>query len=183
MPIRYRRFAPSISYVDIEGIRYRRSHFSISKVTSFDIDGDKPSISKVMNTVVDIEVTYLRYRIYIDRYRMLISYMISKVFLTFDFEGYVIKYRGRYRIRYSIHPMSFTAERKLPLPRLHHAGAEESQRHKPWITAPSFCGIPQLDPQRFDEERSFHIATTTPHPYVDFDSIFEKPAPSPAVRS
>ncbi len=57
--------------------------------------------------------------------------------------------------------MSFTAERNLPLPRLHHACAEESQRHVPWIPAPSFCAIPQLDPQRFDEERSFHSATST----------------------
>ena len=55
--------------------------------------------------------------------------------------------------------MSFTAERKLPLPRLHHACAEESQRHEPWVPAPSFCGIPQLDPQRVDEERSFYSAT------------------------
>jgi hypothetical protein len=86
---------------------------------------------------------------------------MSYVFLTFDIEGYVIKYRGRYRIRYSLHPMSFTAERTLPLPKLHHAGAEESQRHEPWIPTPSFCGIPQLDPQRFDEERSFHSATST----------------------
>ncbi len=60
--------------------------------------------------------------------------------------------------------MSFTAERKLPLPRPHYACAEESQRHVPWIPAPSF-----------DEERS----SIAPHPHVDF----EKPAPSPAVGS
>jgi hypothetical protein len=52
--------------------------------------------------------------------------------------------------------MSFTAERKLPLPRLLHAGAEKSQRHEPWIPAPSFYGIRQLDPQSFDEERSLY---------------------------
>ncbi len=92
---------------------------------------------------------------------MQISYTISKVFLAYDIEGYVTKYRVRYRLRYSIHPMSFTVERKLPLPRLHHAGAEESQRHEPWTTAPSFCGISQLDPQRFDEKLSFHSATST----------------------
>jgi hypothetical protein len=87
----------------------------------------------------------------------MISYTISKSFLTFDIEGH---YRDRYRIRYSIHPMSesFTAERKLPLPRRHHAGAEGSQHHEPWIPSPSSCGIPQLDPQRFDEETSFHSA-------------------------
>jgi hypothetical protein len=38
--------------------RYRRC--SISKVTLFDIECDKPSISKVMNGVVDIEVSCLR---------------------------------------------------------------------------------------------------------------------------
>jgi hypothetical protein len=120
-----------------------------------------------MNKVVDIEVSCLRYRLNIVRYRMLISYTISKVTLTFDIEGHVILYRVRYRIRHSIHAMSFTAERKLPLPRLHHACAEESQRHMPWILAPPFYLIPQLA-QRFDEERSFHSA----HPHVDF----EKPA-------
>jgi hypothetical protein len=88
--------------------------------------------------VVDIEVSSLRYRIYINR--MLISYTILKVFLTFDIEGFVIKYRVRYRIQYSIQPMSFTAKRKLLLPRLHHAGAEESQRHEPWIPSPFFSG-------------------------------------------
>jgi hypothetical protein len=31
--IRYRRFSRSISYIDIECIRYRRSHYSISKLT------------------------------------------------------------------------------------------------------------------------------------------------------
>jgi hypothetical protein len=84
-----------------------------------------------MNRVVDIEVLCLRYRINIVRHRMLISYTISKAFLTFDIEGHVMIYRVRYRKRYSIHPMSFAAERKLPLPRLHHACAEESQRHVP----------------------------------------------------
>jgi hypothetical protein len=47
----------------------------------------------------------------------------------------------RYRIRYSTHTKSFTTERKLPLCRLHHACAEESQCHVPWIPAPSFCSI------------------------------------------
>jgi hypothetical protein len=123
-----------------------------------------------MNRVVDIEVACLRYRLNIVRYRMLISYTISKVNLTFDIEGHVIIYRARYRIRYSIHPTSFTAERKLLLPRLHHACAEDSQRHVPWIPAPSFCAIPQLDPQRLDEERSFHSATSA------FDRVCRQPA-------
>jgi hypothetical protein len=85
--------------------------YSISKVTlfKFDIEGDRlgTSILKVMNTIVyhiiEAWVSSLRYRIYIDRYCMLILslYTISKVFFTFrvDIEGYVIKYRGRYRTR------------------------------------------------------------------------------------
>jgi hypothetical protein len=107
MCIRYRRFAPSMSYFDIKGSRYRRSNNLISKV-----------ISKVMNRIVDIEFSCLPYRINIVRYRMLISYTILKVFLTFDIEGHVIIYRVRY---------------------------------------------PQLDPQRFDGERSesFHSSTST----------------------
>jgi hypothetical protein len=93
----------------------------------------------------------LRYRIYINRYLMLISYTISKVFLAFDIDSEGCVNRGRYRRQYSIHPMSFTAEWKLPgpLPRLHHTGAKETQRHEPWIPETSFCGFPQLDPQRF----------------------------------
>jgi hypothetical protein len=143
--------------IDVLHLRYC---MSTSKV--FDIEGHQPLISKVMIRVVDIEVSSFRYRLNIVRHRMLISYTISKVNLTFDIEGHAIICRVRYRIRYST-PMSFTAERKLPLPRagLHHAGTEESQRHEPWIPAPSFCGIPQLDPQRFDEKRSFHSAAST----------------------
>jgi hypothetical protein len=150
--LRYRYMVFDIEGL-LNGVRYRRSHYSISKVTNLR--------SKVMNRVADIEVSCLRYRTNTIRYRMLISYTISKVFLTFDIEGHVITYRIRYRIRYSIHPMPFTAERKLPLPRLHHACAEESQRHVPWIHAPSFCAVPQLDPQRFYDKRSFHSATST----------------------
>ncbi len=59
-------------------------------------------------------------------------------FLTFDIEGHV---GCRYRIRYSIHPMSFTAERKLPLSRRHHAGAEGSQLHGPWILVPKTVAL------------------------------------------
>ncbi len=101
----------------------------------FDIEGHIPSISKVTKGQLDIEVSYLRYRLKFFRYSIMISYTISKAFLTFDIEGH---YRGRYRIRYSIHPMSFTAERKLPLPRRLHAGAEGSQHHEPWISCTLF---------------------------------------------
>jgi hypothetical protein len=71
-----------------------------------------------MNRVADMEVSCFRCRINIVRYRMLITYTVSKVFLsqilTFDIEGHGIIYRIRYCIRYNIHPMSFTRERKLP---------------------------------------------------------------------
>ncbi len=60
-----------------------------------------------MNRVVDIEVSCLRYWSNIVRYRMLISYTISKVFLKFNIDIHIILYRILYRIRYSIHPMSF----------------------------------------------------------------------------
>ncbi len=43
--------------IDVLHPAYRR--YSISKVTLFDIEDDKPSISKVMDRVVDIEVSYL----------------------------------------------------------------------------------------------------------------------------
>jgi hypothetical protein len=135
--IRYRRFlhSNSILYIDIEGVRYRRSHYSISKIRSQ--TARSILVSKVTNRTVDIELSSFRYRKYIIRYRTLRSYTISKAafqVLTFDIEGHIKKYRVRYRyrIRYNlnrdIHTMSFTAERKLPLPRLHHAAAELGRR-------------------------------------------------------
>jgi hypothetical protein len=69
--------------IDVLHLRYR---MSISKV--FDIE----SISKVMDRVVDIEVSCLRYRTNTLQNCMLISYTILKVFLTFDIEGHVIIY-------------------------------------------------------------------------------------------
>jgi hypothetical protein len=141
--------------IDIDDF-YNRYRVSISNV--FDIEGHNSRYRKSRNGISISKFHIFRYRPKILRYRIMISYTISKAFLTFDIEGH---YRGRYRIRYSIHPMSFTAERKLPLPRLHHAGAEGSQHHEPWIPAPSSCAMPQLHPRRFDEETSFHRATST----------------------
>jgi hypothetical protein len=165
--------------------RYRRC--SISKVTLFDhdIEGDKPSISKVTNRVVDIEVSCLQYRLYINWYRMLISYTISKVFLTFDIKVYVRKYLDRYRIRYSIHPMSFTAEWKAPEAPFQVAQAASRRRRRvsvPRALVPGF-----LHPlfAEFKFHSLIHRDLTrkgpsiAPHPRVDF----EKPAPSPAVGS
>jgi hypothetical protein len=150
----YTRYRISISKVfDIEGhtTRYRRRH-------TIDIKGYEKDcrcrsfVSTISN--INHSISYLD----------IVS--ISKAFLTFDIDCYVVRYRTleylvRYRIQCSIDPMAFTAERKLPLPRRHHAAADESQRHEPWIPATSFCGSPQLDPQRFDEERSFHSAAST----------------------
>jgi hypothetical protein len=153
MHIRYRRFPHSISYIDIEGVQYRRlqpsisyslklryrrsiAGYPISRFNNFDIDTSR----------IDIVCRYrIRYRRNGDiRYRRSCHV-----------------YRVRYRTRYCKLPMSFTAAQKLCLPRTHHACAEESRRHVPWIPAPSSCAIPQLDPLRFHEERSFHRATST----------------------
>jgi hypothetical protein len=153
--------------IDVLHLRYR---MSISKV--FDIE----SISKVMDRVVDIEVSCLRYRTNTLRNCMLISYTI---FLTFDIEGHVIIYWFWYRIQYSIHPMSFTAERKLPLPRLHHACGEESQQHVPWIPALSFPAIPQLDDALIHRDLTRKGPSIAPHPHVHFQKL----APCPAVGS
>jgi hypothetical protein len=157
----------SISMIFSFDIVYRYRTCSISRVTFLDIRRSRKGKSISKFRIFRCRPKILRYCIMISytiSKAFFISYTISKAFFTFDsdIEGHYPS-RGRYRIRYSIHPMSFTAERKLPLPRRHHAGAEGSQRHEPWIPAPSFCAIPQLDPQRFDEERSsgFHSATST----------------------
>ncbi len=144
--------------IDVFYIRYR---ISISEV--FDIEGHTIRYRRCQTVYIEGHKQDYRYRRFVSLISIIkqsISY-VDKAFLTFDIEGHIKRYRGRYRIRYSIRPMLFTAERKLPLPRRNHSGAEESQRHEPWIPAPSFCGIPQLDPQRFDEETSFHSATST----------------------
>jgi hypothetical protein len=43
-------------------------------------------------------------------------------------------------------PISFTTEQNLPLPRLYHACAEESERHVPWIPTESCTLFLQLAP-------------------------------------
>ncbi len=79
MPIRYRRFAPSISYVDIKSVRYRRSHCSISKVTNFRYRRSSTGMSISRFHAFDIERTLFDiaywYRI---RYRRSFSRSISK---------------------------------------------------------------------------------------------------------
>jgi hypothetical protein len=100
------RYGMSISKVfDIEGliIRYRRSQ-------TFDIEGHAqgcryrdfmPSMSNIKRSISHVDIVY-----------------DIEGFLTFDIEGHFITYQVRYRIRYSIHPMSFTVERKHPASRL-----------------------------------------------------------------
>jgi hypothetical protein len=124
MLIRYRRFAPSISYIDIQGVRHRRS-------PTFNIESHR----YVNNRVTDIEVSWLQYR----------TNTLRLVDIVYDIEGHTdIRYRRschtyrvRYRIRYSTQPISFTAEQKLRLPRRYHVCSEKSQRHVPWIPAES----------------------------------------------
>jgi hypothetical protein len=123
MLIRYRRFAPSISYTDyllndIKGVRYRRLHCSISEVNNlqYRISITGSAISRFHD-----------YRCWTNtlRYRMLISYTISKVTLTLDIEGYVIHIRfdigydvalSQYslRSRSSLCPGSITLASKSP---------------------------------------------------------------------
>jgi hypothetical protein len=87
------------------------------------------------------------------------------------------KYRVRYdRVRYCILPMAaFSVEQRPSFPSLPYACDEESQRHVPWIPAPSFAQFYSL----------LHRALTrkgpsiVPHPHVDF----EQPAPSPTAGS
>jgi hypothetical protein len=135
-------------------IRCRRSNCSISKVTNLryrmSIRGS--TISRFHDFDID--------------YRILISYTISKVALTFNIEleghfihigidiGYDIALSQYHslRSRSSICPGSITL---VP---------ENLSATCPGFLlnpAPSFCAIPQLAPQRFDEKRSFHSATFT----------------------
>ncbi len=123
------RYRISISKVfDIKGlkVRYRRSPTFESRLRCRTSITASP-ISRLHDS--DIEQTHLnivcRHRIL---YRRSHWRSISKV----------MSYKwGRYRIRYSTQPISFTAEQKLPLPRLYHSCAEESQRHVSWIPAES----------------------------------------------
>jgi hypothetical protein len=83
-------YAYSISTFCTFDVVFRYRKCSISKVSLFHIEGDKPSILKVINRVIDIEVLCLRHRTIILRHRTMISYTKSKVTLTFDIEGHVI---------------------------------------------------------------------------------------------
>ncbi len=133
MLIRYRRFAPSTSYIDIKGARYRRPHCSISKVTNLHY---RTSILWLNNRVADIEVSVLWYRTNTLRFSMLKSYTISKVTLTFDIEGHVIHIG--FDIGYYIaHSQYYSLRSRQALIPLYHAWAEESPRHVPWIPAES----------------------------------------------
>jgi hypothetical protein len=53
----YRRFLHSISYVDIEGIRYRRSHYSISKLKNRRYRRSRTGLSISKFRLFDIEHT------------------------------------------------------------------------------------------------------------------------------
>jgi hypothetical protein len=81
---RYRRFASSISYVDIEGIRYRRSHYSssISKVTNLRYRRSWIGLSISKFHIFDIKHRSFKFDItcrYCIRYRRPFSRSISKV--------------------------------------------------------------------------------------------------------
>jgi hypothetical protein len=162
MLVRYRRFATSISYVDIKGIRYLRSHHSILKV---------------MNRVADIEVSCLRYRTNTIRYLMLILYTISKVFLIIDIyiEGHVI------HIKFNIvYDVAFIQCHSLRSGSSLCPGPIKPAPKSLSATCPGF-----LHPLFAQFHSLIHRDLTrkgpsiAPHPHVDL----KKPAPSPAVGS
>jgi hypothetical protein len=104
MLVRYRRFLHSISFIDIEGVRYRTSLYSISKLKNRRYRRSRTGLSISKFCLFDIEHNYsiscsdiaydieglfhVRYRIY--------KYIFVRYRTT--------EYRDRYRIRYSIHP-------------------------------------------------------------------------------
>jgi hypothetical protein len=114
--------------IDVLHLRYR---MSISKV--IDIEGIIIRYRQSQTFDIECHGKDCRYRGFMPSIST-IHCSISHTDIVYDMEGLsVVRYRRschnisvRYRIRYRIHPMSFTAKRKLPLRRLHHACAEDS---------------------------------------------------------
>jgi hypothetical protein len=156
-------------HIDIEDF-YIRYRVPISNV--FDIEGH---ISRYQRSRKDKSISkfrIFRYRPKQFRYRIMISYTISKAFLAFDIEG---QYRGRYRIRYNIHPShSLRSGSSLYLGGITPAPKGLS------TTSPGF-----LHPLLAQFHSLIHRDLTrkgpsiAPHPHIDF----EQPAASPAIGS
>ncbi len=98
---------------------------------------------------------------------MLISYPISKVTLKFDIEGHVmhIKFDIGYDIAlsqyHSLQSRSSLCPGSITLAQKSFTGSATCPGILRLLNpAPAFCAIPQLSSQRFDEERSFHSATS-----------------------
>ena len=153
----------------IEGIRYRRSHYSISKVTNLPyrrswigLSISKFHISDIEHRTFDIAC---RYRI---RYGRPFSCSISKVML--------------YNIRVDIivHDIAFTQCHSLRSRSSLFPGCITPAPKSLSATSPGF-----LHPLFAEFHSLIHRDLTrkgpsiAPHPHVDF----EKPAPSPAVGS
>ena len=154
--------APSISYFDIEGVRYRRSHFSMSKVTKGQID---------------IEV---RYRPQSLRYRIMISYTISKAFFTFD-----IEYKSFDIVQQNI---GIDIVYDIALTQCHSLRSGSSLCPGGFTPAPKSLSATRpgvLHPLLAEFHSLIHRDLTrkrpsiAPHPHVDF----EQPALSPVVGS
>ncbi len=171
----------------VSDLRYRTSHsisrtsisyaHSISTFFTFDIvyRYRRCLISKVMNRVIDIEISCFQYRANILRSRILISYTISKVTLTFDFECHVIHIG--FHIVYDIAPSQCHSQRSGSSL---CAGCITPASKSLSATCPRF--LHPLFAQLFS---LFHRDLTRkglsipPHSHVDF----EQPASSHAVLS
>jgi hypothetical protein len=170
MPIRFRHFLPSISYIDIEGVRYRRSHhdYSILKVTNLPHRRSRIGLSISKFHLFDIEhISFdivCRYRI---RYRRPYSHSISKVML----------YNIGFKIVYDIASTQCHSLRSgsslcpggiTPPPKSLSATSPGFLNHL-------FAKFHSL----IHRDLSRKGPSIAPHPHVDF----EQTAPSPAVGS
>jgi hypothetical protein len=173
----------SISTFFTFDIVYRYWRCSISKVTRFDIEGDIPSISNVIYRTV----RHCRYRSFVSsisniiiRYRALISYTISKAFLTFhiEYESFDIKHLNiGIDIVYDI---AFTRCHSLRSgSSLYPGGITPAPKGlratRPGFLHPLFVQFHSL----IHRDLTRKVPSIAPHPHVDF----EQPAPSPVVGS
>jgi hypothetical protein len=172
MLIRYRRFLHSISFIDIKGVRYRMSIYSISKVKNVDIEGHEQGcryqsfVSSIPNIMI--------------RYRALISYTISKAFFTFDIEYKSFDIEQKNIGIDIVYDIAFTRCHSLRSGSSLCPGGFTPAPKSRCATSPGF-----MHPLLAEFHSLIHRDLTrkrpsiAPHPHVDF----EQAAPSPVVGS
>jgi hypothetical protein len=155
--------------IDVLRFRHRWSHYSISKVTNLRYRRSWAGLPIPRFLAYDIEQTPFDivcwYRIRCRRSFWRSTSKVMSQHIGFDIV-YDIAFTQCHSQRSgsSLCPGTIT-----PAPKSLRAT-------RPGFMHPLF---PQLDPQRIDEERSFHSATSTCWSHVDF----KKPAPCPTVGS